>query len=378
MDSFVAAALVGATWVQSCWSWRPLVHVTGESNAGKSTLFNDLLKPLFGDWAILAERCTEAALRQAIGHHACPVLIDEFDDYRARDQVCELFRTAGRGGTVLRGSPDQTGRRFRVRHLAWFASIESGGNWSQDRNRRIRLELLLRETRQGLVLPSAAELAALGQELAAAAIWAAPWAVVLADALKRIRIEGAPERLVESFSVPAAMCAVMCGGRDVEESNAIELLQGMLTNRQGLDSQGEPEQVRLLRDIMSSTRIVPAPSGGSPPGTWTVAQLLTTQNSALSSEHLEPVGIRLLRRRTAESRSGTPEIFIVAETVQRHLLRGTRWERIQIDQLLMRLGGASHDQQRCGGLRPWGIVLPWPECLGGLEPQDAGQDDQSG
>ena len=71
------------------------LHEPG-AQSGKSTFMSDLLVPMFGEWAIAGDRSTEAGLRQAIGHDAAPVAIDEFDKYRQRQQVLELFRSSSR------------------------------------------------------------------------------------------------------------------------------------------------------------------------------------------------------------------------------------------------------------------------------------------
>ena len=80
-DAEVVAALVPATFVQACWTWRPLVSIIGASDSGKSTLLEQVLVPVLGEWTIAADRSTEAGLRQRIGCNAAPVVIDEFDLY---------------------------------------------------------------------------------------------------------------------------------------------------------------------------------------------------------------------------------------------------------------------------------------------------------
>ena len=125
-DAEVVAALIPATLIQACWTWRPLVSIIGASDSGKSTLLWQVIVPVLGEWTIAADRSTEAGLRQRIGCNAAPVVIDEFDLYSQRQKVLELFRTSSRGGEILRGTADQTGISYGVRHIAWFAAIESG------------------------------------------------------------------------------------------------------------------------------------------------------------------------------------------------------------------------------------------------------------
>ncbi len=382
-DPQVAAALVAATDVQAIWSWRPSVSVTGASDSGKTTLLQEVLVPMLGELVIAADRSTEAGLRQAIGCDAMPVVIDEFDKYRQRQLVLELFRTSSRGGTILRGTQDQNGLRFEVHHIGWFAAIESGDIWGADRNRFIRLELRPPASRGSLVLPAPEELRQLGRQLAAAALWAAPTATRLAESLRAVRIPGLPGRLVESFSVPAAMAAVFCHGRDVDCSTAADVLRAMLAERTGLVGQGERDEIQLLRDILATNIRVAEHNvtGGTVYVQRSVGQLLSPQDRvapyafahSISRDNLstlEAKGIALVQPRGA----GRERLFLAHEMVRRELLADTRWSGTCIDQVLQRIRGAEREQQRCGGLRPYGISLPWPECLNDTNGEDTEGD----
>jgi hypothetical protein len=373
-DAEVVAALIPATFIQACWTWRPLVSIIGASDSGKSTLLSQVLVPVLGEWTIAADRSTEAGLRQRIGSNVAPVVIDEFDLYSQRQKVLELFRTSSRGGEILRGTADQTGVSYGVRHIAWFAAIESGDIWGQDRNRFIRLELLPPEHRGDLMLPGSRELTELGRLLTAAAIWAAPRAVELAESIRNTVVAGVHGRLVESFAVPAAMQAVLLHGRDVTREVAVETLRRMIGERSALIGQGERDEVRLLRDIFNSIVRVPEPGPGGT-GTVqverTVGQILATairpngrptldtpNTTAMTT--VAAMGVRLCRHHGSDQQ----RLFIADDVVLRRLLRDTRWAQSRIDQILSRLAGAERDQQRLDGtVRTRGLSLPWPSCL---------------
>jgi len=373
-DPAVIAALVPATFVQACWTWRPMVSITGPSDSGKSTFLSEVLVPLFGDWAISADRCTEAGLRQAIGRDASPVVIDEFDKYKGRQAILELFRTSSRGGKILRGTQDQSGQEYGMKHLGWFAAIESGDLWGQDRNRFIRLELLPPAARGTLQLPTPAALKRIGEQLAAVGLWAAPAAIPLADAIKSTSIEDVHGRLVESFSVPAALWAVAQYGRQATPEQATEVLHCLIEDRDSLQSQGEPDEIQLLRDIVATNlRVTFEEQGTRGSDDRTVGQLLNCYRTY--AKILEAKGIKVV-----QLRSGAWVLFLATAAIRRELLRGTRWSESRIDQILQRLPGAKRGQQRCGGQKPWGIELPWPDglaCLGGLgDEQDTPSDDE--
>ena len=386
-DAEVVAALVPATFIQACWTWRPLVSIIGASDSGKSTLLSQVLVPVLGDWTIAADRSTEAGLRQRIGCNAAPVVIDEFDLYSQRQKVLELFRTSSRGGEILRGTADQTGISYGVRHIAWFAAIESGDVWGQDRNRFIRLELLPPRNRGDLVLPGTRELGELGRQLMVAAIWAAPRAVELAESIRNTAVAGVHGRLVESFAVPAAMQAVLLHGRDVGREVAVETLRRMINGRSALIGQGERDEVRLLRDILSSTvRVSETPPGGNTVHVErTIAQVLATEvrpdgrhtltgTNTAGLATVAAAGVRIYWPRNGEQ----PRVFIADEIVRRQLLQDTRWRESRIDQILSRLTGAERQQQRLDDtVRCWGLSLPWARCLEELGSQDSDQDNEN-
>jgi hypothetical protein len=378
-DSTVIAALVFSTFIQTCWTWRPLFSGIGPSDSGKSTLIQELLLPLFGSWTICTDRSSEAGLRQAIAHHAKPVILDEFDKYDGRQRVLQLFRTSSRGGMVLRGTQNQTGVQFGLRHLPWIMAIESGDTWGQDRNRFIRCELRAPENRGALIMPAHTDLRKLGEAIAAAALWAAQAAIRLADEIKTTSVDGVPGRLVESYSVPAAMRSILMYGRDATATQAIDTLCTMLWQRVNQLEPMEPEQQMLLNDILGTNIRATVCNGGS--GTQlaerTIGQLLEeimrAYPSALNADPevhniLQAKGIKIVQR------SDGPWLFVSHDMVQRQLLADTRWSGTRTDQLLLRLPGAVRGQERCAATRRYGILLPPRVWRCSLVAQDNQQD----
>ena len=207
-----------------------------------------------------------------------------------------------------------------------------------------------------------------------AAIWAAPRAVELAESIRNTIVPEIHGRLVESYAVPAAMQAVLLHGRDVTREVAVETLRRMIGGRAALIGQGERDEVRLLRDILSSTVRVaePGPGGnGTVQVERTVGQILgtairpngrpvlATPNSAALTT-VAAMGIRICKHHGSDQQ----RLFIADDVVQRRLLRDTRWAQSRIDQILSRLAGAERDQQRLDGtVRTRGLSLPWPGCL---------------
>lgn len=384
-DSKVAASLILATFIQATWTWRPRVAVTGASNSGKTTFCQRVLVPVLGGatgtFVTAYDNVTEAGLRQRMAHHSKPVVLDEFENNVSRDKILELFRTASRGGTVGRGTQDQRGREFRINHIGWFMSIESGGRWQQDSNRILRLEMNPPESRCEPYSPTDDQLVALCERLMAVALNSAPAAIPLADRIKSTRVDGIDPRVVESFSVPAAMYAVVRHGRDVTDEEAHGVLTQMLRGRESLLDRTAANESQLLQDILTSTiRVDLRDQESSLRGEQTVAQLLqigqlqprdgtsTDQDDSPRFESqrfdvvrtLDAYGIRLIRSCNLRSvRDDHDRLFIAHDLVLDSLLRNTRWRDSRIDQLLRRIPGAEAKRQRCAGTRLPGVLLPW-------------------
>jgi hypothetical protein len=378
-DARVATSLMFATFVQAAWTWRPRVAISGASTNGKTTLIQRVLIPLFGgrdgNFVVNFDNVTEAGLRQHMGHDAKPVVIDEFEDNPQRQRILELFRSSGRGGRIGRGTQDQQGREFRINHIGWFAAIETGGVWGQDANRILRLEMHPPQVRREPTVPAVAEMEAIREQVIATAVWAALDAVELADGLKSTQIPSVDPRVVESFCVPAAMYSIVHFGRDVDEDTARSVLEQMIDGRGELLDTGEPSELQLINAILSAKIHFGGSSERSPlNGERTIGQLLDAIRPSLRlipepgecpqlRPTLEAHGLRVLQDR----HNGPARLFVAYVTVRDGLLRNTRWNDMRLDQLLLRIPGAEKTRQRCGGIRPHGVALPFGveglECL---------------
>lgn len=349
--SELMAGLVMATWVQSVWRWRPLVSITGPSDSGKSTLF-ELLETIFGPLSLLSSKSTEAGIRQAVANHSKVILCDEFESDKHRKQILEFFRTSSKGSRTLRGTIGQSARGFGLRHICWVTAIEIGLSRAPDKNRFISLELAAPppEKRGRLKLPPEPEIADLGQRLLGIACRFANAADDAAERLKAISFPGVHGRVVESFSVPVAMLAATM---DVSADGAADLMGRIFTQLEQDPSQGTKDEVDLLGEILSSTVQLGHGEQAS------VAQILSNPNEySGGAEALERVGVKVAYDRRCEvpKRLG---VFFAHQPILRYLLKGTRWADQSIDQLLKRLKGAEKKQLRCGGHKPWGVMLDW-------------------
>lgn len=358
-DPALAVGLVMATFMQTFFPWRPQVAILGESGAGKTTLF-EFLGHVFGKLIIQCEKPSEAGLRQAIGNTSKAIFIDEFEADRHRQAVLELIRTSSRGesSAIVRGTQDQKGKRFALRHICWVAAIEIGLKRDPDRNRFIQLELVKPpvDLQGKLRTPPIAECRELGIKLLAVAIENVWKAVELAKAI-RDRYGSVPDRIVESYSVPAAMLMASSG---IGVDRAKEWMRGVMEARD-FGEVGMTDQEELVHAILEAD--VNLGHGNKA----TVGRILAGQ----ASNHegvvvaLEEHGITRVSsiqghkgRRDQMEWLTLGNVFLSHRTITAKLLRGTRWQDQSIDQLLKRLPGAFGSNRRISGKATRGIELP--------------------
>jgi hypothetical protein len=359
----VISALVGCTWLQNVWTWRPMVMVTGPPNSGKSTLlgWDQCLHRMFGELSVVISKASEAGVRAVLNKTSCVLLMDEFESDAHRDKIMQLYRTSSRGGKSLRSSSDQKAKLFGIAHLTWNAAIELGVLETADRNRSIFIELVGIPMDRGsqLVLPDAEELNSLGLDILAVTLRHWQRAKHLAGELIKVPHSGIDPRIVESFSAPVGLWGAIY---DLETRGANEVMTGWLSDRMGSSLMiQEQDELTLLAAIYNS--LVRTSSGDS----ISVARILASQNgdgnddrtSSGWSETLQHHGIQGI---TAYAPNPS-RIFFRTDVIYSRLLKhDERWRGKDISQILIRIEGAERCRQRVGGIsskfRPYGIAIP--------------------
>ncbi len=343
--------LVAATWLQTAWHFRPQVAVIGPSNSGKTMLVEQTLQPLFGRLCLFAQKATEAGIRQAIGHSGKVLILDEFEADESRQRVLEMLRGSARGASTMRGTAGQKHKGFTLRHIAWTSSIELALNSQADRNRFIVLELMkLPKNRPAkLRLPSAVELADLGQRLLAVCVRHWQEAVALAETYKGMPF-GCDSRYVECYAAPTAILALAYGWSHEDQ---VAQLRAFLDQQEVVD-QEEDEEESLLRDIYESAVLLPRGKR------VTVGQLLQPgvvqdgSGEAMDRRQLlVSLGIRLLQH--------PDRVFFSRSAVCKELLRGSRFKNSDINQILMRIAGAKRELVWMDGHTSRGVSIPLSE-----------------
>lgn len=131
--------------------WRPHIWVTGGAGSGKSTILEKFIFPLIGKGACIYGQgnSTEAGVRQAVGSHALPVLLDEAekndDKETARvEAMLSLIRQSSTesAAETLKGTVSGDGMSFHVRSMFCLASILVGLDKKADIDRLSILTLM--------------------------------------------------------------------------------------------------------------------------------------------------------------------------------------------------------------------------------------------
>lgn len=112
--------------------YRPHIYLTGEAESGKSTVLNEIIKPVLGKIAMNVDGgTTEPAIRDMMKYDGRPLVYDEAEPSPSMLQVLELARKATTGSTVKKYGQ----RAFKARFCACFSAIVPPVNKTADESR---------------------------------------------------------------------------------------------------------------------------------------------------------------------------------------------------------------------------------------------------
>lgn len=367
----IVTGLILGTLVQSWWKWRPLVSVIGKSQAGKSTFFSTLCGNqasgtlgMFGHLAFYSTDITAAAITQSMMNRSMFLILDELERSKHREEILNLLRGSGSGGTKVRGSAAHKAKAFGLRHIVWTGATENGINKEPDRNRWITVEFVKPASQnQGkLSVPSDIELQELGRKMIAVAAHSVHSAKAMARKMEQ-ECKQSEIRIVQSYSVPAAMTAAACG---YDFSTAMTILENMLGTFDA-DIELQSDESRLIEFILNHQIFDDSVGERSK---YTVAELITRNERQLLARH----GIHILDkgdRGTDEHQFGNNEkcIFFSTEAMRQHVFKDNDdWRGMNAMQLLVRLGGQKV-RCRAQGTQQRGVLVPYQNVITPIEEQ---------
>jgi hypothetical protein len=362
LKSYLVASLAMCSWLQTIWSWRPWVAITGETNSGKTTFFKFMSKYFGQQMAVNVGNATEAGLRQMLGTSSRIMLLDEFEASKERTKILDWLKNSGAGGSSVRGTPGQRSVSSTVSVIPWFGATETGMKNETERNRYVLFNMASRIDKPFFELPSDERVDDMRCKTLAILLRVWARAKEIHHYLKsNCNIEGIYSRYTESYSLPCAMWSAVVGHTNEEAKELFNyaimpMLEGILFNT-------ESEHATLVSDISSAKVHV---GRGD---TRVVNELLTSASydtggvgTETPEKILSRVGIRKMRGgefRKAGLGLDDRYIFIAHRIVAKELLKGDAFGDKGIDQLLLRVSGSFHTRQRLSSGNMRGVAIPW-------------------
>ncbi len=146
--AFLAGWLVIAP-VCGALTWRPHLWITGPSGSGKSWALQRIIMKALGRFALAAQgETTAAGIRQALGHDARPVVLDEAEgeSHRAAENLQSILAlvrasSSDESGNILKGGKDGLGISYATKAIFCLSAIVPQLKQTADQNRIIVLSM---------------------------------------------------------------------------------------------------------------------------------------------------------------------------------------------------------------------------------------------
>jgi len=352
MEQIMLTGWVIAQVVQTAWEWRPQLWLSGASGSGK-TMLTQLIEAIGGNLVCRFEGniLTEPGLRQTLQNHAYCTIIDEFEQSAHRDRIIERLRSAGRGGKGAIGSSKQEAVFSHIRHMILIASIETGLIRAAEQYRYLLIQTA-KDNRIKPTIPSPNELEVIQEDMVAYALWS------VFEAKKLIRnfdgLPGYDNRWVHSLLVPFSMIAVF---DDDPDDTLRQLVEDYLEYWSASQEGGIMEdEASLLQDILlASVRVAETveDANGDTKTLYvdrTVGQIIEFDEVDEEKHRtLQTYGIRV----TEED-----ELFFYPEVIAKKLLGRTRWQDLNLRDILLRCENAKRGRGYIAGTRVRGVIIP--------------------
>lgn len=330
----VLTGMLMATTMQTLWSWRPQLFLTGQAYAGKSTMLK-MVARILGPLCKMSSNSSAAGIRQSIGMSSRVVLCDELEKSRYRQEILEMIRASGRGDDSFRGTAGHQAVAFKLQHIFWCGSIESGLTTEADQSRFIVAELT--KVDEKVELPTNDELDALGKKLAIVAICSFRRAKEMAEFLLENKPMDAHGRICESYSVPIAMYAAAIGMSDGEALKLFLTALAAISESEHIDSDSDS----LLQEILTSKVKV---LGGIEKS---IIHMIRDRIVRGHDEDLEHNGI-----------FRSDDYYLMNRKLILRYLLSNDWKGKRIDTILMRIPGAKRVKKRFGGTQMRLVAIP--------------------
>jgi hypothetical protein len=354
------AALAVASFIQSTFTFRPMVCIVGVSNSGKSQFQEKVLINLFGHLSKYRKKPSEAAIRQLAQNQSNVIQIDELEKSKYRQHILDLLRTSTDGGIISRGTSNGKEQQFGMKHIVWISSIEMNLASLADASRFFQFETQYPERIDGKrpqLQINKQRIKQIGFDLMVFAIKNMRSLLQTVEELSAADIENASPRNIEAAAVPAAIIEKLSGWTRRETTTFMFFAIRNNTPLETTDVTEEHDE--LLQAILNQpirTNI----------GEMSVRQAVKQVASVMPTETekqaititLEMSGIRLVKLHNSEK-----EVFFHPIIVRDILLKNSDWKNTNIKQLLLRVKGAKEKIPRFSGKSAKGISIPFENII---------------
>jgi hypothetical protein len=360
---YLVAGLILATMVQSTLPWRPLVSLIGSSDSGK-TVFAIFLAGLLGkNFSAYTDEATKAGLLNNLKHKSPFTIHDEWDNapHRNREGILQMIRSSSRSASegiqkqVFKSDTRQRAIKSEFLPLIfWAIGINNDIESTPDKNRMIEIrlnsperggakDLYFREKDIKRICQSGEFSADIGLKLLAIATRTLPSILRLYSPASRIRMEGVPSRIIESWAVPAAALAAAWGFGEDEIEGILDRFKEIYWKDESIES--KDEAIGILEDLFAmQVRL-------STNQTKTLSSIIQdSQSIEQNRDDIESFGITFL------DRDGKKFVCVSGGHLAKKKVC-TKSSR-SINQILSRLDGAERDRFQLNGAQVRGVFVP--------------------
>lgn len=328
--SLLAGWLVVAP-VCSILPWRPHIWVTGEAEAGKSTILDKIIKPTLGAIALVTDGgTTEPAIRTLMGYDGRPIIYDEAESETQSQRstmegVLALARKASSGAVVAKYGQ----KPFKAQFCMCFSAINPGVTAFADES-RISM-LVLRKNRKPTAQAEYDHLLNQIAETITPEFQARLLARTVANMptlLKNIEVFRRAVRTVLNAARIADQLAPMLAGLyllcsdNVITAEAAEKWVAEQDWTMNTAVSSEPDHVRLMRHI--ATSIVRAGTKREGQSDYTIGELISAMVRPVDGINQE-FADRTLRMYSIAVKDGFIDIGYRNHNLSR-VLKNTQWE----------------------------------------------------
>lgn len=159
---------------------------------------------------------------QFLQNTAGPLLIDELEGDHRRRQLMEILRSSATGGVIARGTKNQHGKSYGLKHIAILSSIELDLSEAADASRflSVCLEAKSETERDRLFLPTGQEFHELRRLLLTSSTSTINDALSVIDKIRAKGLDGRRSRLLDCLTPLAAMLACLNHSDELKQVEA--------------------------------------------------------------------------------------------------------------------------------------------------------------